>query len=485
MQQGNLCGYSNGFRGASKLPAKDYEERRRIKLNLDKDSLRKYLAELVGTFVLVVFGCGTAVVTQCSTDNYPGYILTALAFGLVIVAMAYSIGNISGCHINPAVSLAMLVNKKMPVKDFAGYVIAQFAGGIIGAAVLLGVLGTENGLGANGLYNGNFGGSFVVEVILTFVFVLAVLGVTSRPAFSSNAGLVIGFSLTLVHLFGIGLTGTSVNPARSLGPALMLGGDALSDVWVFIIAPLVGGVLAAVLYQFLDTAQPEAAAAPVQEKPSAPVISLVPEGASDKDEAAERSAAPEASAETVKADSVSPEAKDNAAEDAIPEDVPEAAINGTTIRTADLFVTLPKQTAFSVDTGVTKISVAAPGDENADEVNAIETQESEMIALNTDDSTRIMIAADDDASESEEEYTETDPDIADEDAALNSSETSGASADYGADLEQADADDADEAYRTADGGLSEDTAVSETMDEIAAIESDISEAVEEASMPKA
>ena len=214
---------------------------------------KKLVAEFIGTFVLVFFGCGTAVVAQCSTDNYPGYILTALAFGLVIVAMAYSIGNISGCHINPAVSIAMLVAGKMEKVEFCGYVVAQVIGAIAGAGVLKAVLGDASGaLGTNGLYNGRVGASFIIEVILTFVFVIAILGVTSKPEFGNVAGLVIGLSLTLVHILGIAFTGTSVNPARSLGPALFVGGDALACVWVFILAPLVGGALAAVVYNALD-----------------------------------------------------------------------------------------------------------------------------------------------------------------------------------------------------------------------------------------
>ena len=214
---------------------------------------KKYLAEFIGTAVLVIFGCGTAVVAKCSTDNYPGYILTALAFGLVIVAMAYSIGNISGCHINPAVSIAMLTSGKMSVGEFCGYVVSQVLGGIAGGAILAGILGKDTGLGTNGLYNGNVGASFLVEIILTFVFVLAILGVTSRSEFGSVAGLVIGLTLTLVHILGIAFTGTSVNPARSLGPAIFVGGDAIKNVWVFILAPLVGAVLAAVVYKALDS----------------------------------------------------------------------------------------------------------------------------------------------------------------------------------------------------------------------------------------
>ena len=212
--------------------------------------MKKYLAEFIGTFVLTFFGCGTAIVTQCSTQNYPGYLLTALAFGLSIVAMAYSIGNISGCHINPAVSLSMYMSKKLDSKDFVGYVIAQCAGGLIAGVVLMAIFGKETGLGSNGLYNGSIGLSILIEVILTCVFVLAILGVTSKAEYTGVAGIVIGLSLAFVHILGIGLTGTSVNPARSL-VAIFAGGEALGALWVFIVAPLIGAALAAITYNFL------------------------------------------------------------------------------------------------------------------------------------------------------------------------------------------------------------------------------------------
>ncbi len=220
------------------------------------NSIRKYIAEFIGTFVLVLFACGTAAMTGCSTTSFDtAYLVTALAFGLVIVAMAYSIGNISGCHINPAVSLAMLISGKMTVKDFIGYVIAQFLGAVAGAGVLLALIGPDKGLGANGLFEGDVLKSVIIEVILTFVFVISILGVTSKVENGKVAGLVIGLSLTLVHLFGIAFTGTSVNPARSFGPALFVGGDALANVWVFIVAPLIGGALAAVVYKVLDKSE--------------------------------------------------------------------------------------------------------------------------------------------------------------------------------------------------------------------------------------
>ncbi len=221
------------------------------------NALKKYIAECIGTFVLVFFACGTAAVVGCSAENGTGYLLTALAFGLVIVAMAYSIGNVSGCHINPAVSIAMLVSGKLSGRDFIGYVIAQFVGATAGAAVLMGFVGKESGLGANALYDGNILLSLLIEVILTFVFVIAILGVTSKTENSAVAGIVIGLTLTLVHILGISFTGTSVNPARSFGPALFAGGDALSSVWVFIVAPLIGGVLAALVYKFLASDKAE------------------------------------------------------------------------------------------------------------------------------------------------------------------------------------------------------------------------------------
>ncbi len=221
-------------------------------------SFKKYISEFIGTLVLVLFACGVAALSGCNGAVVnTAYIMTAVAFGLVIVAMAYSIGNISGCHINPAVSIAMLVSKKLSFKDFVGYIIAQFAGAISGAAILWYFLGSKQSLGQNGLYDGDIVKSLIIEVILTFVFVLTILGVTSKIENSSVAGLVIGGSLTLVHLLGIHFTGTSVNPARSFGPALFVGGDAFCDVWVFIVAPLVGGVLAALVYCFISKTKKE------------------------------------------------------------------------------------------------------------------------------------------------------------------------------------------------------------------------------------
>ena len=230
--------------------------------------LKKCLAECIGTFVLVLFGCGTAVAVGCNgAVANEAYFMTALAFGLVIVAMAYSIGNISGCHINPAVSIGVFVSGKMKGGEFCAYIASQFIGAIIGGAVLKGIF-PDSGLGTNGIYDNNIWASLLIEIILTFVFVLAILGVTSKVQNGSVAGIVIGLTLTLVHIFGIHFTGTSVNPARSFGPAIFAGGDAFTNVWVFIVAPLVGGVLAALVYKFLDAGSATKEEAP---EASAPV----------------------------------------------------------------------------------------------------------------------------------------------------------------------------------------------------------------------
>ncbi len=219
-------------------------------------SFKKYAAEFIGTCVLVTFGCGTAVAVGCDSTFGSGYILTALAFGLSIVAMAYSIGNISGCHVNPAVSLAMLIRRQIGIVDFIGYVIAQLAGAALGCVILGAVFGFDCGFGANQVQdvweNGSLPAAFLVEAVLTFVFVLAVIGATSKIENKAVSGIVIGLTLTLVHILGIHLTGTSVNPARSLLPAIFAGGTALSQVWIFILAPLVGGALAAIVYRLIE-----------------------------------------------------------------------------------------------------------------------------------------------------------------------------------------------------------------------------------------
>ena len=227
--------------------------------------MKKYIAECIGTATLVILGCGTAMLVGCDAASGSGYLLTALAFGLTIVAMAYSVGNISGCHIDPAVSLGVLLTGGMSGKDFIGYVVSQCVGALAGSGVLALIFNLGNvkdmtgGFGANGLagVNGSAVAGLVVEIVLTFIFVLAILGVTSKKAnHGSFGGLVIGLTLVVVHILGIGLTGTSVNPARSFGPALVaaISGNAapLAALWVFIVGPLVGAALAACAYKALE-----------------------------------------------------------------------------------------------------------------------------------------------------------------------------------------------------------------------------------------
>lgn len=234
-------------------------------------SIKKYIAEFIGTMVLVVLGCGTAMLVGCDASFGGGYILTAFAFGLTIVGMAYCVGNISGCHINPAVSLGVLISGGMKFVDFIGYVVSQCLGALAGAGILAAIFnlgGVEDmtgGFGSNGLagVNDSAIAGVLVEVVLTFVFVLTILGVTSKKAgHGSFGGIVIGFTLVLVHILGIGLTGTSVNPARSFGPAIVaaINGNAapLGSLWVFIVAPLVGAALAALVYKFLESGKEEA-----------------------------------------------------------------------------------------------------------------------------------------------------------------------------------------------------------------------------------
>ncbi len=225
------------------------------------NSIGKYIAEFIGTAVLVILGCGTAMLLGCDTGA--GYTLTALAFGLVIVGMAYCVGNISGCHINPAVSLAVFITGGIDLKDFAGYVVAQCLGAFAGSGLLGAIFSLSDydpgAYGTNGLagVNDSVAAALIIEIVLTFIFVLTILGVTSKKAkHGSFGGLIIGFTLTLVHIFGIGFTGTSVNPARSLGPAIVsaISGntDAISCVWIFIVAPFAGAALAAVVHIFLE-----------------------------------------------------------------------------------------------------------------------------------------------------------------------------------------------------------------------------------------
>lgn len=240
--------------------------------------MRKYFAEFIGTFVLTFMACGAASFTA-GYQGLLGVVGIALIFGLVVTAMAYSIGNISGCHINPAVSFGMLLSGRMSAVDFMGYVVGQILGGLAAGLAMFGLTKTFNpdviaqyklygfdltGLGANGFgeqggfLKVNVWGAIAIEVILTFVFVITVLGVTVKEEYKSVSGLVIGLALAAVHLFGVPFTGTSVNPARSFGPAFIKAvcdGDsvALSQVWVFILAPLVGAALAAMVYMLLTS----------------------------------------------------------------------------------------------------------------------------------------------------------------------------------------------------------------------------------------
>lgn len=229
--------------------------------------LRKYVAEAIGTFFLVFFAVGVATLSfgfkLDGSSTSAGVVATALAFGLVLLGLAYALGPLSGCHVNPAVTLGVYLSGQMPISEAVGYWIAQFVGGTAGALALWGVFSgspeysrTSTGLGADGwgklsMVHLNGTSAFFVEVILTLLFVFVILLVTSKIGNSAFAGLVIGLTLTLVHLVGIPLTGTSVNPARSLGPALVVGGTALNQVWLFIVAPLVGAVLAAALFRAL------------------------------------------------------------------------------------------------------------------------------------------------------------------------------------------------------------------------------------------
>ena len=217
--------------------------------------MKKYVAEFIGTLILVLFGTGIAAFSGGDL------VATALAFGLAIVAAAYVIGNISGCHVNPAVSLAMFIKGEISSREFIGYVIGQVLGALAGSGILYFILSTTdistaslgaNGYGALSATNISMWGAIITEIVLTAVFIYTILGVTSDSKKSSVAGIVIGLTLTFVHLLGINLTGTSVNPARSFAPALILGGKALSQVWVFIIAPFIGAILASVIYRFVN-----------------------------------------------------------------------------------------------------------------------------------------------------------------------------------------------------------------------------------------
>jgi aquaporin Z len=244
-------------------------------------SIKRFLAEVMGTAVLVFVAVGVATFSFgfqfFGQSPAAGIVATALAFGLVLMALAYAIGPISGCHINPAVTLGFVAAGRMGFGEALSYWVAQFAGGALGAVTLWGMLQdsphytvAKEGLGTNGFGKNSFiglntGGAFLAEGVLTFLFVLVVLSATAKYAAPSVAGLVIGLTLTVVHLVGIPLTGTSVNPARSFGPALLVRGGSLHQLWLFIVAPLVGALVAAIVFRIFDSgdtaAAPEPAAA--------------------------------------------------------------------------------------------------------------------------------------------------------------------------------------------------------------------------------
>ncbi len=244
---------------------------------------RSLFAEALGTALLVFFAVGTATLSfgfkVAGASASAGVVATALSFGLVLLVLVYSIGPVSGCHVNPAVTIGFLVARRITLPDAIGYWVAQVIGGIAGAAALFGVFNLTSGydigrvgLGADGygtssMVHAKAGGAFVAEVVLTFLFVFVILAVTRRASNAVVAGLVIGLSLTLVHLIGIPIDGTSVNPARSIGPAIFVGGSALRQLWVFIVAPLVGGVLAALAHQVLyPRGEEEASVAPAPQE---------------------------------------------------------------------------------------------------------------------------------------------------------------------------------------------------------------------------
>lgn len=213
--------------------------------------MQKFVAEFIGTLTLVLFGCGAAVLA----GDHVGQLGIALAFGFAIVAMAYGIGPISGCHVNPAVSLAVFVAGRMSAREMLLYWIAQFLGALAGAGLLAVLAGVASGLGHNGWgpgYNGEYtmAAALIFEVVMTALFVIVILGSTSAGAPVGFAGLAIGITLAVIHIVGIQVTGVSVNPARSFGPAVLVGGSALAQLWLFFLAPAVGAIVGGVLYRF-------------------------------------------------------------------------------------------------------------------------------------------------------------------------------------------------------------------------------------------
>ncbi|MES3026529.1 MAG: aquaporin [Pseudomonadota bacterium] len=213
--------------------------------------MQKFVAEFVGTLTLVLFGCGAAVLGA----EHVGQLGIALAFGFAIVAMAYGIGSISGCHINPAVSLGVFIAGRMSAREMLVYWVAQFSGALVGAGILASIAGVASGLGHNGWgpgYLGEFSmqAALIFEIVMTAIFLIVILGSTSAEAPVGFAGLAIGITLAVIHIVGIQVTGVSVNPARSFGPAVLVGGQALSQLWLFLVAPAIGAVIAGAIYRF-------------------------------------------------------------------------------------------------------------------------------------------------------------------------------------------------------------------------------------------
>jgi aquaporin Z len=219
--------------------------------------MKKYFAELIGTLFLVLIGCGSVVIA----GQQVGFLGIAFAFGFTVLVMVYAIGPISGCHINPAITVAMLVGGKIGGRDATGYIIAQCVGAILGAAILLAIatgkadysiavggLG-QNGYGPHSPHQYSLGACFIAELVMSFLFLIVIFGSTHANAPKGFAGIAIGLTLVLIHIVGIPITGTSVNPARSLGPALLVGGQALSQLWLFIVAPILGGIIAALIWR--------------------------------------------------------------------------------------------------------------------------------------------------------------------------------------------------------------------------------------------
>ena len=214
--------------------------------------MKKYFAELIGTMVLVLMGCGSAVIA----GNAIGNVGIAFAFGIAVLAMVYAIGSVSGCHINPAITISMLVARKISVKDTVFYIVFQNIGAVVGAGILYAILSGNpqyvlafNGLGANTYNAYSLASVILAEIVLTFIFVLVVHGSTHERVPKGFAGIAIGFTLVMIHIVSIPIDGTSVNPARSLGPAVFVGGTPLSQLWVFWVAPIIGGIIAAVVWK--------------------------------------------------------------------------------------------------------------------------------------------------------------------------------------------------------------------------------------------